>query len=154
MNVTKRIFKAAITLFVMSATLFSSSLWPSAQRAIVASPKSQGAAALRFPRIPISITIGRAKKNCGGFGICRITIGKASAAARLVNGELSATGDGKLLLSLLQKTPEEEQTLFVDQDITLSQALAQKLGFKSVTIQQGEYAFSARKALLSARLSK
>lgn len=154
MKTSKRIFKSTITLFAMSAMLFSWSLWPPVQDAVSASPKGQSATALRLPRISISITIGRAKKACGGFGICKISIGKASAAARTVDGEISATDDGKLQLRLLQKAPEEGRILFVDQDIPLSQEIARKLGFKSAAIQQGEYTFSASRSVLSARLTK
>jgi len=150
MKMSKRIFKSAITLFVMSAMTFSVALWPSVQGATAASQK----AALKLPKISISITIGRAKKACGGFGICKITLGKISAAQRTVNGELRATDDGKLQLTLLQKAPEEGGTLFVDQDIPLSQEIARKLGVKNATIQQGEYAFSASKSVLSARMKR
>jgi hypothetical protein len=58
------------------------------------------------------------------------------------------------LVKLLDKAPEEGATLFVDQDITLSSEIAQKLGFKTATIQRGEYAFSASQTLLTARLTK
>src|SRR5215475_12619822 len=145
MKISKRIFKPAITLFVMSAMLFSVSLWPLVQGATGASPKSNAAAAAR---ISVSIRIGRSSKGCSGFGICSvvIVISRISADKRSVRADLSPVADGKLQITLLEKAPEEGQTLFVDQDIPLSQDIAQKLGFKSATIQRGEYAFSGSKS--------
>jgi hypothetical protein len=150
MKTSNRIFKAATTLFVMSAILFSGSLWPSVQ---AASPKTKASAAIS---IKVTFTIGRASRGCRGFGICKISIsvGKVVATERTVTGELSTAADGKLQLALLGKAPEEGQRLFIDQDIQLSQEIAQKLGFKSATIQRGEYAFSANKSLLSARTTR
>jgi hypothetical protein len=149
MKTSNRIFKAAITLVAMSAMMFLVLLSPSVQSTTGASQKSSK---ISFP--PISITFGRASKGCRGFGICKITIGKVIASERVVTAELSATSDGKVLLTLLGKAPEEGRTLFIDQDIPLSPEIAQKLGVKSATIQQGEYAFSANKAVLGARLTR
>ena len=108
---------------------------------------------IKFPKISISLTFGRAKKNCGGWGICKITVGKLSAV-RTVQAELSRTDDGKLELRLLEKAAEEGPTLFVDQDIPLSADIAKQLGVRNATIQRGEYAFSASKSRLNARLTK
>jgi hypothetical protein len=153
MKTSKRIFKPAITLFVMSAMLFSVSLWPSVQGATGASPKSNAAAALK---ISVSVRVGRSSRGCRGFGICSVVIvlSRISLDQRTVRAELSTAADGQLQLTLLDKAPDEGQTLFVDQDIQLSQEIAQKLGFKSATIQQGEYAFSGSRSLLSARLTR
>ena len=150
MKMSKRIFKPAITLFVMSAMLFSVSLWPSVQGATGASPKSNAAAL----KVSVSVRFGRSSRGCGGVGICSVTITVSRISSGFVRAELSTAADGKLELTLLDKAPEEGQTLFVDQDIPLSQDIAQKLGFKSATIQQGEYAFSANKSLLTARLTR
>lgn len=151
MNMSKRIFKPAITLLVMSAMLFSASLWASVQVATGASPKSNAAVAPPFP-IKITITIGRASKKCARFGICKITLGTVSANERTVNAELSTAGDGKLQLRLLAKAPEEGKTLFVDEDIPLSSEIAQKLGLRNATIRKGQYAFGGSKSLLNARI--
>jgi hypothetical protein len=150
MMISKRVFKATIALFVMSAMLVSGSLWPSVQGA---SPKSKASAAIS---IKVTLTFGRASKGCRGFGICKISIGvgKVVAAERNVNAELSTAGDGKLQLALLGKAPEEGRTLFIDEDIPLSPEIAKKLGVKSATIQRGEYAFSANRSVLSARLTR
>ena len=149
MKMSKRIYKPAITLFVMSAMLFSVSLWPSVQGATGASPKSNAAAL----KISVSVRIGRSSRGCRGFGLCSVTI-TLSRISGFVRAELSTAADGQLQLTLLDKAPEEGQTLFIDQDIPLSADIAQKLGFKSATIQRGEYAFSGSKSLLSARLTR
>jgi hypothetical protein len=150
MKMSNRILKATITLFAMGAIVFSVSFWPSAQSEVGASQTQN--AKIRIPTI--SIWIGRASRGCRGFGICKITLGKVSPTERVVSGELSATNDGKVLLTLLGKAPEAGQSLFIDQDIPLSPEIAQKLGVKSATIQKGEYAFSANKSVLSARLTR
>jgi len=149
MKMSKRIYKPAITLFVMSAMLFSVSLWPSVQGATGASPKSNAAAL----KISVSVRIGRSSRGCRGFGLCSVTI-TLSRISGFVRAELNTAADGQLQLTLLDKAPEEGQTLFIDQDIPLSADIAQKLGFKSATIQRGEYAFSGSKSLLSARLTR
>jgi hypothetical protein len=153
MKMSKRIFKSAITLFVMSAMLFSVSLWPSVQCATSARPKSNAPAALVTK---VYIRTGRASEGCAGFGICTITIVITTKfpSYKTVRGELSAAADGKLLVTLLEKPPEEGPILYVDQDIPLSQDIAQKLGFKSATIQRGEYAFSGSRSLVGARLTR
>ena len=153
---TKRNFKFAITLFAMSALLCAWTLWPSVQGATGASPNSNAQAALKLPKISISLWFGRASKGCRGWGICKITVGKLSAAekGKTVQAELSRTDDGKLELRLLEKAAEEGPTLFVDQDIPLSADIAKQLGVRNATIQRGEYAFSASKSRLNARLTK
>ena len=152
MNMSKRIFKSASMLFVMSTMLFSGSLWPSAQAG--GSPKRKAAAP-----IPITVTItlwfGRASKGCKGWGICKITVGKlTSEDERTGEAELTRVGDGKLQLTLLKKAPEEGRTLFIDEDIPLSQEIAEKLGVSNATIRRGAYAFSARKSVVNARLTR
>lgn len=157
MKTSKLIFKSTVSLFALGIMLIAGSLWHSAQSATVSSATSiaavQASQQFKFPKISISITIGRASKGCRSFGICKITLGKLQAA-RTVSGQLSQGEDGKLELSLLEKAPEEGRTLFVDQDIQLGADVAQKLGVKSATIQRGEYSFSASKSRLNARLTK
>ena len=123
MNISKGVFKPACMLFAMSAVLFSGSLWPSAQAG--GNPKSKAAAPIT---IPITITFGRASKKCAGWGICKITLGIVSAGERTVEAELTRVGDGKLQITVLKKVPEEGRTLFIDEDIPLSQEIAEKLG--------------------------
>ncbi|MFN7928912.1 MAG: hypothetical protein U0Y68_13380 [Blastocatellia bacterium] len=138
MNNSKRIFKTTITLFALSAALFSLALWPSTQgTASVRSITNEAALQkFKFPKISISINVGRKKKGVcnSGFGICSITLGHISSAPRSVKGELIRTEDGRLELTLLKKASEEGRTLFVDEDIQLSAEIAQKLGVKNATI--------------------
>ena len=107
---TKRNLQFAITLFAMSALLCAWTLWPSVQGATGASPNSNAQAALKLPKISISLWFGRASKGCRGWGICKITVGKLSAAekGKTVQAELSRTDDGKLELRLLEKAAEAD----------------------------------------------
>ena len=147
---SKRIFKPVSALFMTSGLLFSASLWSPVQAG--SRPKAKAA-------IPISITItltfGRAKKQCGGFGICKITIGKLTAVtARTVEAELSPVSGGRLELTLLGNPPEKGRTLFIDEDIPLSSDSARRLGFRTATIKRGQYAFGGNKSVLNARLTR
>ena len=152
MNKSKRIYRPAITLFVMSAMLF---LCASVPVATGSSPKRKAAVAPRVPiSISITITFGRASKGCQRFGLCKITIGKVVADERTVEAELSTAANGRLQLTVLGRAPEEGKTLFVDEDIPLSSEIAQKLGFKNATIRKGQYAFGKNKSLLNARLTR
>jgi hypothetical protein len=155
MRMSKRIFKPAVMLFVLSVMLFSASLRSPAQRATDASPNSNAIAfqnrKIRFPKISITITFGRASKNCGGIGICKITLGRIARADRGVRAELSRTDEGKLEITLLEKAPENGPTLYIDEDIPLSSEITKKLGLRSGIIQRGAYAFSANKSRLNAR---
>jgi hypothetical protein len=148
MTLSKRTLKSGIMLLAMSAILFAG-----ASDLAIAKPKSNPQAALKFPKISISITVGRAKKKCGGFGICKITFGSIAASPRVVKAELVAK-DGKLELNLLERAPDEGQTLFIDQDIVLTREGARGLGYRTVTIRQGEYSFSDNKSVLNARVTK
>jgi hypothetical protein len=149
MNMSKRIFKH-VKLFMTSALLFSASFVPSVQA--VGRPKSKAAAPIS---VSVTLTFGRAKKKCGGFGICKITIGKlTSATARTVEAELSPVSSGRLELTLLGNPPEQGRTLFIDEDITLSSDSAKRLGFRTATIKRGQYAFRGNKSVLNARLTR
>jgi hypothetical protein len=152
MNMSKRIFKSAAILFVMCAMLLSGATWRSVQAG--GGPKAKAKPALPIS-ISITITFGRASKGYRGIGICKLTIGKlTSTNARLIEAELSPAGDGKLQLTLVGRAPEEGPTLFIDQDITLTADSAKRLGFRTVTIRRGAYAFGGNKSVLSARLTK
>ena len=150
MKLSKRILKPGLMLLAMSAILFAGG-----SHLASAKPKNVPQAALKLPKISITITIGRASKKCGGFGLCKITVGSITAASkRTVRAELIANADGKMELNLLDKAPDEGQTLFIDQDIVLSRTGATRLGYKTVTIRKGEYAFGDNKSVLNARVSR
>lgn len=149
MKLSKRILKPGLMLLAMSAILFAG-----ASHMASAKPKNVPQA-LKLPKISITITIGRASKKCGGFGLCKITVGSITAASkRTVRAELTSNADGKMELNLLDKAPDEGQTLFIDQDIVLSRNGATRLGYRAVTIRKGEYAFGDNKSLLNARVSR
>ena len=161
MRISNRMLKLAITLFTTSVMLFSASLSSLVPTTTGASKNAKAGAAGQLkipilPKISITVTIGRAKQKCGGFGLCKITLGLARAPVgrRIVNGELIRTDDGNLQLTLLERAPEEGQTLFIDEDIPLSSAIARKLGVKKATIRRGEYAFSTNRSLLNVRLTR
>ena len=151
----KRITMIIIATIALALLVYAQSRTPevTSQASLTTHVAAVQSANFKFPKISISITIGRASKGCRSFGICKITLGKLQAA-RTVSAELSQGEDGKLEIGLLEKAPEEGRTLFVDQDIQLGTDVAQKLGVKSATIQRGEYAFSASKSRLNARLTK
>lgn len=158
MKTSKLIFKSTVSLLVLGIMLLSGALQPAAQSATALSSTGTAVAfqtsqKIKFPKISISITIGRASKGCKSFGICKISLGTIKAE-RTVRGELSRGEDGKLEIALLEKAPEEGRTLFIDQDIQLGPNLAQKLDVKNATIRRGAYAFSASKSRINARLTK
>ncbi len=147
---SKQIFKPVSTIFMTSALVLSASLWSSVQA--VGSPKGKVAVPIS---IRVTLTFGRAKKKCAGFGICKITIGKLTAAnVRTVEAELSAVSGGRLELTLLGNPPEEGRTLFIDEDIPLSSDSAKRLGFRTATIKRGQYAFGGNKSVLNARVTR
>jgi len=116
--------------------------------------KTGGSPAAAAIKVTVTVQIGRRSQNCAGFGVCKITIGASVATKREVRGELSTNEDGKLSLALLGKAPDEGQTLILDEDVIVPAEAAKKLGLKSATLLRGQYAFSASKAVLNARLAK
>ncbi len=151
----KRISMIFIATLALALLVYAQSPTPqvTSQASLTSNAAAFQSQKIKFPKISISLTFGRAKKNCGGWGICKITVGKLSAA-RTVQAELSRTEDGKLELRLLEKASEEGPTLFVDEDVPLSADIAKQLGVRNATIQRGEYAFSSSRSLLNARLTK
>ena len=151
----KRITMIFIATFTLALLVYAQSRTPqvTSPASVTSNADAFQSQRLKLPKISISLTFGRAKKNCGGWGICKITLGKLTAA-RTVPAELSRTEDGKLELRLLQKVSEEGPTFFVDEDVPLSADIAKQLGLKNATIQRGEYAFSASKSVLNARMTK
>jgi len=109
------------------------------------------------PKVNIQIDFGRPRVNCTGFGICKVVTEGSVATVhskRILKGTLSLDNNGKLELSVAGKPPDEGPTLFIDDDIPLSPEIARSLGGRNTTIARGEYAFSAGKALLNAKVAK
>lgn len=132
--------------------------------ALHANPSAQGkagnklaAASATLPEISVEVEaeIGRKSMGCRKFGICKVKIGVGGTIGdRVVRSKLSTNGDGTITVTLLGKAPDEEQTLFLDEDVIVPSAAAEKLGFKSVTLLKGQYAFNASRARLNAKLVK
>jgi hypothetical protein len=114
--------------------------------------KSTTSAAAAAARVSVGVIIHIGKPGtCKGFGICKIEVG-GTLSKRSVRGTLTAEDNGKLSLSVQGKVPEEEPTLVLEQDLSLSSAIAQKLGVKSATITKGSYRFSGGRAVFDAKL--
>lgn len=97
---------------------------------------------------------GRKKKGCKGVGICKIRPGATTIEDREVLAQLSTNAEGKLTLVFSSKPPEEGTTLYIDEDIIAQPAIASGLGFKSVTLLKGEYAYNSGRCVIDARLVK
>jgi hypothetical protein len=143
--------KLGFALAIACAAMFTLPVGPPVQ-----GKTGNKSAAVAPAAVSVVLDIGR-RRNCppntdccAGFGICKVTITVRSA--RAVKGELSTASDGKLTLVLLEKAPDEGQTLFLDEDIVIPAEIAAKLGLKSATLLKGKYTFSASRALLNARL--
>ena len=132
--------------------------------ALPADPSAQGqggdklaaaSATLSEIHVEVEAEIGRKSKGCRKFGICKVKVGGGGTIGdRVVKTQLSTNGDGTITATFFGKAPDEEATLFLDEDVVVPPAAAEKLGFKSVTLLRGQYAFSANRARLNARLVK
>jgi hypothetical protein len=141
--------KLGFALAMACAVLFSLPSGPSVQ-----GKTGNNLTAASAASVSVVLDIGRKSRNCTGFGVCKITVTASTASKRAVKGELSTTSDGKLTLALLGKASDEGETLFLDEDVVVPAEAAKKLGLKNATLLKGQYAFSASKAVLNARLIK
>jgi hypothetical protein len=135
-------------LLLTLASLFALPAGPSVQ----ANMKNSDAAAPAFGAV--IVVTGRVKHQCTGFGVCHIYIESVAASGRQVRAQFSTNAAGKLTVVFLDKPAEEGPTLFIDEDITAPPAVAQELGFKSVTLLKGEYPYNSRRSVIDARLVK
>jgi hypothetical protein len=123
-----------------------------------AGPSVHGMAKNRLIEAPafgaVTVVFGRVKKQCTGFGICHIYASAATAGNRNLRAQLSASVAGKITVVFLDKPPEEGATLFIDEDIEAPPAVARELGFKSVTLLKGEYAYNSGRPVIDAKLVK
>jgi len=90
--------------------------------------------------VPISIHLtivpGRPKKECTGFGICKITIDIS------IGERVKATFDAessKLDIEFIERSRKYDNVMFVDDDIEIPKEAANILGFDSMFITRGEY---------------
>ena len=153
MKMFRPTIKLGFSLVAVCALLLASPVRPPVQ-----GTANTGALTSAFgPKVNIQIQFGRPRFNCTGFGICKVISEGAVAtilSKRTLKGELSLENNGKLMLSVAGKPPDEGPTLFIDDDIPLSPEIARALGGRNTTIARGEYAFSAGKALLNAKVPK
>jgi hypothetical protein len=137
--------KLGIALAVACGALFTLPAGPSVQGKTGTKPTAASVASVR-----VVVDIGRKAHGCTGFGVCKITL--TASTKRSVKAELSTTGDGKLTLVLLDRAPDEDQTLSLDEDIAIPAEAATKLGLRKATLLKGVYTFSASRAVVNATL--
>lgn len=97
--------------------------------------------------IPISveIDIGRKKFNCTRAGVCSIRLGTEVpiGSSRTVKGTAEVKGR-QMAISFGSALPEKGDVLTIDEDITLDQEVANRLGFKTVVVLKGTYQINRR----------
>ncbi len=87
--------------------------------------------------IVVTVEVGRASRDCRGFGICSITIG-FPATDRSVQTSAVWAGDG-LLLSFLSEPADKTNVLVIEKDLALDSATSRALGYEQLTVKAGEY---------------
>ena len=103
--------------------------------------------------VTVTFVLGKRTQNgtCGpGRGICDIKIGVGTASPFKVAGVASPLDDQKLECVFQGQLPDKDSTFVVDRDVAVAPAIAQKLGFKSLTILSGEYAVTPGKGKFGA----
>ncbi|MEO5931337.1 MAG: T9SS type A sorting domain-containing protein, partial [Candidatus Kapaibacterium sp.] len=89
--------------------------------------------------IGVTIYIGRPATNCSGSGFCKIVI-SIDLAARAIPATVIPTGNGTFDVQLLDRSPEQDSTIHIDNALELDSATAAALGV--TTILPGEYPIS------------
>ena len=124
-------------LFLAGAALLTLAVWPAAN------PVGHGNAAA-FLSIKLTFNFGKRTNTgtCGpGRGICSITLGAARAGS--VEGTVTPVGSDRLNVVFEANPPD--RIMEIAEDIVLAESVARKLGFKSLTILKGNYAFESAK---------
>ncbi|HQR32320.1 MAG TPA: hypothetical protein PLK30_06265 [Blastocatellia bacterium] len=124
-------------LFLASVAVLTLAAWP------MVNPVSHGNAAA-FISIKLTFNLGKRTNTgtCGpGRGICSIVLGVARSGS--VEGTVTPVGSDRL--SVVFESNLVDHTLDIAENIILDEAVAQKLGFKSVTVLKGSYAFDSSK---------
>lgn len=126
-------------LFLAGVALLMLAAWPTAN------PVSHGNAAA-FISIKLTFNFGKRTNTgtCGpGRGICSIVLGVARS--RAVEGTVTPVGSDRMNVVFETRLPDDDRIMDIAEDIMLDEAVARKLGFKSVTILKGNYAFESAK---------
>ncbi|MEK7830305.1 MAG: hypothetical protein AAB401_04420 [Acidobacteriota bacterium] len=124
-------------LFLAGAVLLTLAAWP------MASPVGHGNAAA-FISIKLTFKLGKRTNTgtCGpGRGICDITLSVARSGS--VEGTVTPVGDDRL--NVVFESNLVDHTLDIAENIILDEAVARKLGFKSMTVLKGSYSFDSSK---------
>ena len=88
------------------------------------------------PTIVITISVGRKKCDCCGFGICKVSI-DISLGERVKFSLIEKCE--KAQIEFLERPRKFGDVLFVDSDIELPKEAAYALGYDSISILRGEY---------------
>lgn len=124
-------------LFLAAAALMMLTAWPTAN------PVSHGNAAA-FISIKLTFNFGKRTNTgtCGaGRGLCSIVLGVARSGS--VEGTVTPVGSDKL--NVVFESKLVDHTLDLAENIVLDEAVARKLGFKSMTVLKGAYSFDSSK---------
>ncbi|MFN0109723.1 MAG: hypothetical protein ACKVZH_12790 [Blastocatellia bacterium] len=124
------------TLILTGAALLTLTVWPTAN------PFTGGNAAA-FISIKVTFFIGKTASCNAGFGICKIVVG--ATGKQLVNATLTPQGSDRMEAIFESAPPNAERLLELHENLILDEASARKLGFKSVTILKGSYAYDSAK---------
>jgi hypothetical protein len=90
--------------------------------------------------IGVTITLGRASRDCDGGGICKVRLSLDFARMHNDAPGVASVKGGKLVMDLLKQDGTHYDMLPIDQDIVLDSATSQALGYAQVTIKKGVYA--------------
>ena len=126
-------------LFLAGVALVTLAAWPAAN------PVGHGNAAA-FISIKLTFNFGKRTNTgtCGpGHGICSIVLGLARA--RAVEGTVTPVGSDRMNVVFETNIPDGDRIMEIAEDIVIEEAIARKLGFKSLTVLKGNYAFEAAK---------
>lgn len=123
-------------LILTGAALLALAAWPTAN------PVGHGNAAA-FISIRVTFFIGKTAACNAGFGICKIVVG--ATGKQLVNATLTPIGSDRMEAIFESAPPNAERMLELAENLILDEASARKLGFKSVTILKGSYAYDSTK---------
>lgn len=108
-----------------------------------ANPVGHGNAAA-FISVKLTFNFGKRTNTgtCGpGRGICSIVLGVARSGS--VEGTVTPVGSDKM--NVVFESNLVDRTLDLAENIVLDEAVARKLGFKSVTVLKGTYSFDSSK---------
>lgn len=124
-------------LFLAGAVLLTLAAWP------MANPVGHGNAAA-FISIKLTFKLGKRTNTgtCGpGRGICDISLSVARAGS--VEGTVTPVGSDRM--NVVFDAAPADRTMEIAEDIVMDEVVARKLGFKSLTVLKGNYAFDSGK---------